>query len=149
LDFVGLAGLIVGLAALFVATYGIRDVREQVRLLVGLERNLAFSRVLHEMVWRFVDPTKEVSEARTSLAEMHQYTIIETVTEPDKTLDSVQESASKEVLSLAQMYVSHGLATWKPNMDEKAIREIVKSWQGEKNAELLKSMFGKKRGSIF
>jgi hypothetical protein len=148
LDFVGLAGLIVGLAALVVAVYGIRDVREQVRLLVELERNLAFSRVLHEMVWRFVDPTKEVSEAQAGLGEMHQYTMLARVTEPDKTLDAVQEAASKEVLSLAETYVSHGLATWKPNMDENAIREIVKSWQGEKNAEVLKSMFGKQRGSI-
>ena len=148
MDFVGLAGLIVGLAALLVAVYGIRDVREQIRLLVGLQRNLAFSKVLHKMVWRFVDPTKEVSEARTSLAEMHQYTMLARVTEPDKTLDSVQEAASKEVLSLAETYVSHGLATWKPDMDENAIREIVKSWQGEKNSDLLKSMFGKQPGSI-
>jgi len=148
-DFVGLAGLIIGLAALLVAVYGIRDVRDQVRLLVGLQRNLAFSKVLHKMVWRFVDPTKE-TEAQRGIAEMQQYTMLARMVEPDqdKTLDAVQEAASKEVLSLAETYVSHGLATWKPDMDENAIREIVKSWQGEKNAELLKSMFGKQRASI-
>jgi hypothetical protein len=149
LDFVGLAGLIVGLAALFVAIYGIRDVRNQVRLLVELQRDLAFSRVLQRMVWRFVDPTKDASEAQAGLEEMQQFTMLARATEPDMTLDSVQESASKEVLSMAKEMVSRGLATWKPNMDEDAIREIVKSWQSEKNSELLKRMFGKKRGSIF
>src|SRR5229473_3528384 len=98
MDFIGLAGLIVGLAALVVAIFGIRDVREQVRLLVGLQRNLAFSSVLHKMVWRFVDPTEETAEARMGMAEMQQYTMLARIAEPDKTLDSVQESANKEVL---------------------------------------------------
>jgi hypothetical protein len=147
MDFIGLAGLIVGLAALGIAIYGIRDVRDQVRLLVGLQRNLAFSTLLNKMVWRFVDPTKDTSEERT-VAEMQQYTMLARVLEPKKTLDSVQEAASKDVLSLAEVLVSRGHATWKPDMDESKIREIVKSWQSEKNAEALKSMFGKKHRSI-
>ncbi len=147
MDFVGLAGLIVGLAALGIAIYGIRDVREQVRLLVGLQRNLAFSTLLNKMAWRFVDPTKDTSEERT-VAEMQQYTMLARVLEPKKTLDSVQEAASKDVLWLAQELVSRGHATWKPDMDENKIREIVKSWQSEKNSEALQSMFGKRHRSI-
>ena len=147
MDFIGLAGLIVGIAALIVAICGIRDVRDQVRLLVELQRNLAFSKVLHKMVWRFVDPTKE-TEAQRGIGEMQQYTMLARVTEPDKTLDSVQESASKEVLSLAKEMVSRGVATWKPDVDEDVVREMVKSWQSEKNSELLKSIFGKRLGSI-
>ena len=147
MDFIGLAGLIVGLGALGIAFYGIRDVRDQVRLLIGLQRNLAFSVLLNKMVWRFVDPTKHTSE-QTTIAEMQQYTMLARVLEPNKTLDSVQEAASKDVLFLAEMMVSRGHATWKPGMDENKIREIVKSWQGEKNSEALKSMFGKRHKSI-
>src|SRR6266852_9805982 len=102
MDFIGLAGLIVGLAALGIAIYGIRDVREQVRLLVGLQRNLAFSRLLNKMVWRFVDPTKDTSQ-ETTVAEMQQYTMLARLLEPNKTLNSVQEAASKDVLSLAEV----------------------------------------------
>jgi hypothetical protein len=147
-DFIGIAGLIVALIALLVAWYGIRDVREQVHFLVKLERNLAFSKVVHKMVWRFVEPTKDTSDARTAMAEMHQFTMLAQLAEPDKTLDAVQDFASKEVLALAEEFVSNGRATWKPDMDEDVIREMVKSWQGEKNSKLVKSMFGKEDKSI-
>jgi hypothetical protein len=147
MDFIGLAGLIVGILALLVAIYGIRDVRDQVRLLVSLQRNLAFSELLHKMVWRFVDPTKETSEER-AMAEMHRYIMLTEILEPNKTLESIQEAAHKEVYSLAQELVKQGHATWKRDMDENKIREIIKSWQSEKNSALLKSMFGKRHGSI-
>ncbi len=94
MDFIGLAGLIVGLAALGIAIYGIRAL------------------------------------------------------DPKETVDSAQEFANNELLSLAQDYVSHGVATWKPDMDENTIREMVKSWRGDKNSQLLKSMFGKRHRSI-
>lgn len=148
MDFVGLAGLIVGLAALGIAIYGIRDVREQVRLLIGLQRNLTFSELLNKMVWRFVDPTKDAAK-QTTIAEMQQYTMLATLLEPNKSLNEVQDAASKDVLALAEALVSRGHATWKPDMDEHKIREILKSWQSEKNLEALKSMFGKRHGSIF
>jgi hypothetical protein len=59
-----------------------------------------------------------------------------------------QDFASKEVLALAEEFVSNGRATWKPDIDENMIREMVKSWQGEKNSKVVKSMFGKKDKSI-
>ena len=56
MDWLGLTGLVVGIAALLVAIYGVRDVREQVRLLVTLERNRSYARILHSLVWRVVEP---------------------------------------------------------------------------------------------
>jgi hypothetical protein len=143
MDFIGVAGLIVALIALVVAVYGIRDVRDQVRLLVELERNLAFSKVLHKMVWRFVDPTKHASDARTAMAEMHQFTMLAQFAEPDKTLDAAQEYANNEVLSLAEEFVSRGIAAWKPGMNKDVIREMAKSWRVERNSQMVKGMFGK------
>jgi hypothetical protein len=146
-DFIGLAGLIVALIALLVAVYGIRDVREQVRLLVELQRNLAFATVLHRMVWRFVDPTKDTAEFE-AMRDMQQFTMLVRVIEPKETLDSAQSFANNELLSLAHDLVGLGFATWKPDMDEEVIRGMVKTWQGEKNSKLLKSMFGKGDTSI-
>ncbi len=147
MDFIGLAGLIVGLAALGIAIYGIRDVREKVRRLIELESNLAFSRVLNKMVWRFVDPTEETARSRPE-HDMHEFTMLVRALDPKETVDSAQEFANNELLSLAQDYVSHGVATWKPDMDENTIREMVKSWRSDKNSQLLKSMFGKRHRSI-
>jgi hypothetical protein len=56
IDLLGLAGLIVGLLALVVAIYGIRNVREQVKFLVTLERNRLYARVTHKMTRRFLEP---------------------------------------------------------------------------------------------
>ena len=146
-DFIGVAGLIVALIALLAAVYGIRDVREQVRLLVGMQRNLVWAKLLHTAVWRFVDPTNDAAGYQT-MQDMHQFTMLVRLLEPKETLDSVQATANNEILSLAVDFVSHGIATWKPDMDEDVIRQMAKEWQGEKNSKLLRSMFGKKYGSI-
>src|SRR6266478_7437561 len=101
MDFIGLAGLIVGLAALGIAIYGIRDVRNQVRRLIELETDLAYSRVLYKMVWRFVDPTEETARSRPE-HDMQEFTMLVRALDPTETLDSVQEFANNELLSLAQ-----------------------------------------------
>jgi hypothetical protein len=146
-DFIGIAGLVAAVIALVVAVYGIRDVREHVRLLVGLERNLVWAKLLHTAVWRFVDPTPDAAGYKT-MQDMHQFTMLVRRLEPKKTLDSVQALANNELLSLAVELVGHGIATWKPDMDEDVIRRMAKDWQKEKNSKLLESMFGERHGSI-
>jgi hypothetical protein len=39
--------------------------------------------------------------------------------------------------------VSHGLAKWRDEIDEKSVSEIVKEWQKDKNAAALKKIFGR------
>jgi hypothetical protein len=63
--FLGLAGLLVGLTALAVAIFGIRDVRDQVRSLVTLERNRSYARLLDGLAWRFVDRPPDLEPNRT------------------------------------------------------------------------------------
>jgi hypothetical protein len=147
IDFIGIAGLIVALIALLVAVYGIRDVREQVRLLVGLQRNLVWAKLLHTAVWRFVDPTADAPGYQT-MQEMHQFTMLVRLLEPKETLDSAQTMAYNEMLSVAVDLVGNGIATWKPDMDENVIRQMAKDWQSEKNSKRVKSMLGKQHGSI-
>jgi hypothetical protein len=137
MDFVA---LVVGIAALVVSVYAILDVRDQVRTMVALQRNLLWAKLLRNMVWRFVDPTEETREFGIS-NEMHEFTMLVRALRPDKTLNEVQGYANNEVLTHARDLVARGLATWKPNMDENVILEMVRSWQNEKNTELIKSMF--------
>jgi len=141
MDFVGLAGLIVGLIALLVAIYGIRDVREQVKFLVTLERNRLFANVIHTMVWRVVERIGDAERFQSS-SDMHEFTMLARALDSKQTLDSAQEYANKETLTLAQDMVSHGLAKWRDDVDENSVGEILKEWQNDKNAAALKKIFG-------
>jgi hypothetical protein len=143
MDMIGVAGLVVGIAALLFAIYGIRDVREQVRRLIRLERNLIWAKVLREEVWRLVDRTDEVRRAQSS-SNVHEFAIIVRELNPKESLDSVQEYANHEIVGLAKEYVAHGLATWREDVDKDKVLEILKEWQNEKNAAKLQEIFGKR-----
>jgi hypothetical protein len=135
-----LAALIAGIVAVLAALYGIFDVREQIRTLIALERNMLWAKLLRHLVWRFVDPTEETQQFGTS-NEMHEFTMLVRALEPNKTLTEVQDAANNEILQHAKELVARGRATWKPEMDEAVIIEMVNGWQNEKNAQVLKSMF--------
>src|SRR5260370_9284098 len=107
IDFVGLAGLVVGITALIIAIFGIKDVRDQVRFLITLERNRAWARILHGMVWRVVERTEDLERFQLS-SEMHEFTMLVRALEPAQTFNSVQEYANKEVLPLARHWHSGG-----------------------------------------
>jgi hypothetical protein len=142
IDLVGLAGLIVGLIALGVAIYGIRDVREQVRYLVTLERNRLFAKVINAKALQMVERTSDAERFQSS-SDMHEFTMLARAVDPKQTLDSTQDYANKESLALAQDMVSHGLAKWRDDIDENNVREILKEWQNNKNAAALRKIFGR------
>ncbi len=140
IDFVGLAGLVTGLAALIIAIFGIKDVRDQVRFLITLERNRVWSRILHSLVWRVVERTEDLERFQLP-SEMHEFTMLVRALEPSQTMDSVQEYANNEVLAFSRELVSRGLATWRPDIDENNVEELLRGWQSEKNAAVLSGMF--------
>jgi enoyl-[acyl-carrier-protein] reductase (NADH) len=96
-DLVGLAGLVVGLIALFAAIYGIRDVRQQAKVLVTLERNRVFAKVIHTMVWRVVE--RVVDTDFQSSSDIHEFTMLARALDPKQTLASALNYANKETLA--------------------------------------------------
>ncbi len=140
IDVLGLAGLIVGLIALVVAIYGIKDVRKQVKFLVTLERNRLFAKVLHTRVWQVVERIGD-AEHFQSPSDMHEFAMLACILDPKQTLESAQDYANKEMLVLAQDIVSRGLANW--SVDENKVSEILKDWQNDKNAAALRKIFGR------
>jgi len=142
MDFIAVAGLAVALIALLVATYGILDVRKQVRFLVTLERDRAYAKVLYGLVWRVVDPTEDTRRFLSS-ADMQEFATIVEALDPKWSFDSVLKYANNEILLLAKDLVDHGIAIWKPGIDENSVLEILIRWQNEKNASSLKRIFGK------
>ena len=140
MDWVGLAGLIVGLIALLVAFYGIWDVvRKQVKFLVTLERNLVFARELHTKALQLV----ELGDARRfQSSEMHGLSMLARAIDSKRTLGSVQEYTNNEALVLARELVRRGLAKWPDHVDEHKVDKFLKDWQDDKNAAVLRKIFG-------
>jgi hypothetical protein len=139
-DLIGLAGLLVGLIALFVAVYGIRDVREQVKFLVTLERNLVFAREVRTEALQLVELVD--GAARFQSSEMHGLSMLARAIDPKQTLESVQEYTNKESLMLAQDIVNRGLAKWCSHIDGNRVSEVLRAWQNDKNAAALRKIFG-------
>jgi len=155
MDIVGVAGLIVGVigllvggAALWVAVHGIRDVRKLMRELVTIERNRAYTEILHRLVWEFVDPTDKALSKEIA-QKMQEFTLLARAVDEDLTLDDAQELANKETLAYAQMLVDGGYGTWKADMDPERAQTLLQKWQADKNAVRVAKMFGKQRLSLF
>ena len=141
MDLVGLAGLVVALIALLVAVYGIRDVREQVKFLVTLERNLVYAREIHIKALQMVELVNDAQRFQSS--EMHGLSMLARAVDSKQTLESVQEYTNKESLMLAQDMVRRGLAKWRDDFDESKVSEVLKKWQNDKNAAALRKIFGR------
>jgi hypothetical protein len=145
---VGVVGLIVAIAAVWIAVYGIRDVRKLVRELVTMERNRAYTKIMHRLVWEFVDPTDKAL-SREIAQRMQEFTLLARAVDEKLTLDGAQELANHETLTYAQMLVEGGYGTWKADMDPKKASALLQKWQTEKNAMRVARMFGDKGPSLF
>lgn len=143
IDWIGLAGLVVALFAFVVAIYGIRDVREQVKLLVTLERNVMFARELHLKSLQLVDLLDDA--ARFQSGEMHGLSMLARAIDSNLTLEDVQEYTNMESLLLAQDLVHRSLAKWRGDIDDNRVSEVLRGWQNDKNAVTLKKIFGQPR----
>ena len=140
IDWLGLAGLIVGLGALVVAIIGIRDVGEKVKFLITLQRNLLFAKELQVKTLQLVELVGDAKLFQSK--EMHGLSILARAVDRKQTLESVQEYTNNESLVLAQDLVSRGLAKWCDHIDEDTVRKSLRTWQNDKNAAVLRKIFG-------
>ncbi|MGB2676201.1 MAG: hypothetical protein WAN12_03865 [Candidatus Acidiferrum sp.] len=147
MDLIGIAGLVTALIALWMAVYGIRDVRKLVRGLVTMERNRAFTQILHLLVWEFVDRTDKALSAEIA-QKMQEFTLLARAVDEDLTLEAAQEQANQETLTYAQMLVDNGYGTWKIDMDPARARALLERWQADKNAVRVAKMLGTQKLSL-
>jgi post-segregation antitoxin (ccd killing protein) len=140
-------GVLLGAAALIVAVVGVLDVREQVRHLVKLEMNRGYSRVIHKMIWEFVDPTE--STPKREIAEaLHDFVIVAQTLEPKKPADVLRITVENESLQRAQELVNNGTATWKTDMDVEMAKNMITTWLNEKNIARVNKMLGGKNSLV-
>jgi hypothetical protein len=73
---------------------------------------------------------------------MHEFTMLVRTLEPKLSMNDAQNYADHEILCLAREMVKRGFAKWKPTIDEAAVQEAIDAWTSDKNAAILKNMFG-------
>jgi hypothetical protein len=131
MEIIEVSGLVIAIAALLVAVFGIRDVRKQVELLLTMERNRTFTKLLHRHTLAFVDITDE--DVRPDIVQLqHEYVLLARAVDKNATLESSMNEINKEVLSNAGMLVKAGHAQWKEKLDLETVAEILRDWQAEK-----------------
>jgi hypothetical protein len=140
IEVIDVLALLIAIAALVVAIVGIREVRQQVKMLITMERNRTFTKVLEKFTRVFVDITDE--GVRPEITQLKRECImLARAVDDNVTFESSMSETSKEVLSNAAALAKAGLAQWKPEMDLETVAKILRDWQAEK---FVGTMFGNK-----
>jgi hypothetical protein len=126
--FLGAAGIV---ATAGFGIWAINDAREQVRGFIRTERNVAWSRILNELVWLFVDPTDR-SHSKEVATGLGVFALLAQELNPEQTPESLKEAAENEALQLAEQLVTGGYAVWKPGLDPEKVLQKLKEWETEK-----------------
>jgi hypothetical protein len=129
MDWLGIAGIIVGFAAIIVSVYAILDVRKHVRDFLEHEYSRASTHTRIDMAWMmYIDPVGDtypptVAKAITGLALLtHQ---VDPTADPKAILSAIHNDA----FDFANELVTDGKAKWKQGLDPDAIRrELEEKW---------------------
>ena len=139
IEVIDVLAFLLGIAALVVAIVGIRDVREQVKMLITMERNRAFTKVERLFALQFVDLNEGIELEVTQLKT--EYYLLAHALDKNETVESTMHAVNSEILLYADMLVKEGHAKWKPEMDLESAEEVLRNWQTEK---MVGTMFGNK-----
>lgn len=134
--------VVLGLAALIVAIFGVLDVRKQVRRLLELEFKRMFSKVVHEMIWEFVEPTPGTPPMHVA-RDFQDFSILAKVLKPEHAEADFQDGVAKTALEQAVELANSGSATFKAGIDIDVAKAMISQWRNDKNAATLDKMFGK------
>ena len=135
---IGIAGIIITAA---IAVYAILDVRKEVRRLILIERNLAFTRIVQDFAWLFLEPTGSghSPEIAKGLAE---FCMLAEVLDAAKTHAVSKSTVENEALATARDLVEGGYAKWKDDWDMESVERALRELQNEKNSARLAKIFG-------
>ena len=105
--------------------------RDQVRLLLTMERNRTFTKIIQKIIHCFtlvfVDAPHEDQLAITQLK--HEYLLLARAIDKNVTLESAMHEINHEVLSSADQLVKADFAQWKPQMDLEHAEEVLRNWR--------------------
>jgi hypothetical protein len=138
---IGIVGVVI---TTIIAVYAMRDVREQVKGLINLERKRVFTRIRNDMVWLFVDPT-ELAYSAERAKGLEEFALISATLDPKQTADLTNQAVNNEALMFAEKLVNGGYATWKPGWDMEKLRHTIHDWQTAINANRMTNILGEEQ----
>ena len=136
--------LAVSLIGLGVSVFGVMDVREKVKGLIGLERKRAFTRIRNDMVWLFIDRTARAHTPDIAKG-LEEFATLSVALYPDQTPDLTNDAINKEALAFANKLVENGFATWKPGFDLAKVQQVLHDWQKAINENRITNILGQKQ----
>ena len=141
--YLDVTALIVGIAALIVSIYAILDARRKAHEAIMLDRNRAYADARNKMAWLYLDSTN-VGYPADVAAATEQFGIIAKAAGGKWNDDALKEAVENESLVFANLLVSRGVATWKPEMAKFDIEQHLRIWQSDKNRERIQTLLGRK-----
>lgn len=143
-QWIGIFGLLVGLAALGIAFYAIRDVRHLIRRhIIEAQRDMLYIDANHRMSWQLLVPV-EARESPETVILIHQFWLVQRELEPSFTQAEAGELLRSEAVATADDLERHGFAKWRDNIDMEAIHKILKERKDGIAGHRLRNMFGGK-----
>jgi hypothetical protein len=141
---VGITGTIV---TVVIAVYAIRDVRKQVYKMILIERNIAFSRIVQDFAWLFLEPTGTGHTLEIAKG-LEEFSMLAEVLDGAKTHEVSKSTVENEALATAKDLVEAGYAKWKGDWEMEAVEKALGNWRNEKNSARVARMFGQKSAPI-
>jgi len=145
MDWVGLAGVLVGFAAISISVYAILDVRKQVRNLLEIERERTAIGLMNDMAWAlYLDPVESTTYPPAVAKGMISFGLLAHALNPSHTPETLVSAMEKESLALADEIVQKGQASWKHDLSHDAIQRELDQWRADKNAIRIRNLLGNK-----
>jgi len=143
MDTGSIVGIVLTILTVVIAIYAILDVRERVRQLILIERNIAFSKVVQDFAWLFLEPTG-TGHTLEIVKGLSEFSMLAEALDAARTPSVSKTTVEHEALATAKDLVESGYAKWKDDWDMEAVEKALRDWQNEKNSVRLAKIFGQK-----
>lgn len=134
-----ITSFVIGIVALCVSVWAVFDVRDQFHKALELQRNLAYTEALNDLIFDFVQP----STPGLQWTPLHKLVIIGSALNPEQDGDAFDTAARYGALWLADQMVKSGRAVWKQDFDPNKVGAELKKWSNAKNEARMKLILDK------
>lgn len=119
-------------ATAVVGVWAINDARKQVKEQTAIQRNLAWTRIVNDFMWDFVDPTDKAHSPEVTKG-LSDFVLLSKALDPRKNPDTLKRTAEYEAARMAQKAVADGSATWKSNLNVQGVQEVLREYEEQKD----------------
>lgn len=115
------------------SVWAINDARKQVKEQTAIQRNVAWARIVNDLMWDFVDPTDK-AYSREVTKGLADFVLLSKALDPCKNPDALRRAATYEAVRMAEKAVADGAGSWKPNLDLEGVQKALADWKAQKDS---------------